>query len=259
MALEEAVLNFAIQPYLFGTPKRSSFLSSVNGSLAFFVEAPAGRIFLVRTQARDVVDRIQNAVHVNVDGKFGGATMAGILNAARADGVEFPANAPATAPVMAYALGKAYFDGTGRIGFPANMVWPDVQSAPLSSNTSRFLQMLDLSTGQYATVETTRNANGVEVSLPSTWTLPPTDLQRQLTAPPANAPVSIPETHMSTGQIMPPAPTGMSKTAKVVVFSLLGLGVALVGGAIALDESNKEDAAEKAKQKRAIQPTRVHA
>lgn len=179
------VSNFVIAPYEVVTvrgAKVSSFVSGQQGSAVFFWRAPAGRVYIVNTQAPYLIRLIQQAVGAHVDGRFGDNTRIAIVNDARSRGVNFPDNEPVLAPLMAYAINRALFGGVGTVGIPGSVQYPDIALATLASGTSSYLRMRDIATGRDATLAPVTLPTGQIARLPTNANDPP---------PVANNPVPV--------------------------------------------------------------------
>ena len=195
MSFEETVARFDLNPYLVvtvGGQRVSSFASGTPGALVFFWQAPTpagateGRTYIVQTQAPHAIELIQQAVRSGVDGMFGDATRTAIINDARAHDVNFPDTEPALAPLMAYALNRAFFGGVGRVGIPGRAVYPNVHTALRAAGNSTRLIIRDLATGQQVNI-VPMNVGGQTVSLPSTAGLAPSAAPTPV-PPPIDAP-----------------------------------------------------------------------
>jgi hypothetical protein len=226
MPLEATIENFPATPYLLpppssGAPRRSSFTDGRERALVFFWESPAGRSYLIRTQAPYVTRLIQSAFGTGVDGKFGELTRRAIEADGRATGYfgpQDPTPMPATGPLMAYALAKAIFNG-GRVAFPAAMEYPDVNRPVLATNPQRrdytYLGALDIALGRE--VPMVQSPTGGQA--PSTANEPPPPASAQPSPsqipgqPPVNQPTAPAQQPGMTGQqptVQPaPAQTGL--------------------------------------------------
>lgn len=172
----EVVSNFVIAPYEVVTVsgrKVSSFVSGQQGSAVFFWRAPAGRVYVVNTQAPYLIRLIQQAVGAHVDGQFGDSTRIAIVNDARSRGVNFADNEPVLAPLMAYAINRALFGGIGTVGIPGSVQYPDIALATLASGRSSYLRMRDIATGRDATLAPVTLPTGQTANLPTNANVPP--------------------------------------------------------------------------------------
>lgn len=186
------ISNFVIAPYevvMVRGAKVSSFVSGQQGSAVFFWRAPAGRVYIVNTQAPYLIRLIQQAVGASVDGRFGDNTRIAIVNDARSRGVNFPDNEPVLAPLMAYAINRALFGGVGTVGIPGSVQYPDIALATLASGTSSYLRMRDIATGRDATLAPVTLPTGQVARLPTNANDPPPVANNPVpVAPPTPAP-----------------------------------------------------------------------
>lgn len=132
-----------------GRPRVSSWTDGRQRALAFYYEHPTtGRVYLIRTQAPYITERLQQYFGTTVDGIFGERTREAIVNHARANGVNFAPGTAATGPLLAYALQTGFLGG-GRVAFPPAMDFPDTARPVIATNpegrryTSVFAMDLD--------------------------------------------------------------------------------------------------------------------
>lgn len=135
-----------------GRPRVSSWVDGRQRALMFYWEDPRNRrVYMLRTQAPYITELLQRFFGTRVDGRFGELTRAAIVSYARAHGVNFALNTPATGPLLAYALQAAFLNG-GRVAFPPSMDFPDANHPVLATNPEgrRYstVYALDLNTGQ---------------------------------------------------------------------------------------------------------------
>ena len=191
------ISNFVIAPYEVVTvrgAKVSSFVSGQQGSAVFFWRAPAGRVYIVNTQAPYLIRLIQQAVGAHVDGRFGDNTRIAIVNDARSRGVNFPDNEPVLAPLMAYAINRALFGGVGTVGIPGSVQYPDIALATLASGTSSYLRMRDIATGRDATLAPVTLPTGQVARLPTNANDPPPVANTNVPVAPTPTPPATPAT-----------------------------------------------------------------
>lgn len=181
MSFDSTVQSFVLTPFLTATSggrKVSSFADGTPGALAFFWQAPTpsgaeeGRAYLVSTQSPFAIELIQRAVGTTVDGKFGDLTRRAVIADANARGVPFSPEEPALAPLMSYALNRAFFGGVGRVALPGSVVYPNIVTAQRANGSSTRVVIRDIATGQIVSMVPTV-INGQQVSIPSTATQPP--------------------------------------------------------------------------------------
>ena len=117
-----------------GRPRVSSWVDGRQRALMFYWEDPRNRrVYMLRTQAPYITEILQRFFGTRVDGRFGELTRAAIVNHARANGVNFAPNTPATGPLLAYALQTAFLNG-GRVAFPPSMDYPDTNHPVLATS-----------------------------------------------------------------------------------------------------------------------------
>lgn len=185
------VAGFVIAPYQpvsEGGHKVTSFRSGTPGAAAFYWQAPAGRAYIVNTQAPWLVERIQQAVGVAQDGRFGDQTRRAIIANARANGVNFADEEPVLAPLLAYAINRALFGGQGRVGLPGAVVFPNINDARRATGSSTYLRIRDLATGRDVALAPVTLPTGQTVSLPTNANVPPPVAPPGAVPPPAPLP-----------------------------------------------------------------------
>lgn len=188
-----------------GRPRVSSWTDGRQRALAFYYEHPTThRVYLIRTQAPYITERLQQYFGTQVDGLFGERTREAIVNHARANGVNFAPGTAATGPLLAYALQTGFLGG-GRVAFPPAMDFPDTAHPVLASNpegrryTSVFAMDLD---------------SGAEVQgTPSDVVVPPLPTQTQ-----AQTHSLAPSTHSTASSVASPA-TGAQPGASSATYS----------------------------------------
>ena len=196
--LEDVARSFDVRPYLRAggaNDRRSSWLSPLEGALVFYYEPQAGGpTYIVKTQAPYVVERIQQRIGANVDGRFGDATRRGIVARMRQAGINVPDNQAADAQLLAFALVDTFF-GRGRVGFPSPMEWPNIATAPRAAGNSTYFAMVD-TMGRPVSVIPTDNGRvqPVPAAPPSTPVpqQPAPQTQPSTTTQPAPAPAPAP-------------------------------------------------------------------
>lgn len=198
--LEEVARSFDIRPYLRAggaNDRRSSWLSPLEGALVFYYEpAAGGPTYIVKTQAPYVVERIQQRIGANVDGRFGDATRRGIVARMRQAGINVPDNQAADAQLLAFALVDTFF-GRGRVGFPSPMDWPNLATAPRAAGNSTYFAMVDTMGRPVSIIPTDNGRVQPAPAAPPSTPVPqqpaPQTQATTTTQPPAPAPAPQPQ------------------------------------------------------------------
>jgi hypothetical protein len=208
VSFDSTVQSFVLTPFLTATSggrRVSSFNDGTPGALAFFWQAPTppgaseGRAYLVSTQSPFAIELIQRAVGTSVDGKFGDLTRRAVIADANVHGVPFPPEEPALAPLMSYALNRAFFGGVGRVALPGSVVYPNIVTAQRANGNSTRVVIRDIATGQIVSMVPTV-INGQQVSIPSTATQPPPSTPTPESRPPVT-PQPTPTATTSYGRL----------------------------------------------------------